>query len=49
MYANFVNSNLNDPLSWFKLQSDSMNSDVKTIESFDNKIFCRFSHRVQLF
>ena len=38
-YANFVNSNLNDPLSWLNYNLIPMNSDVKTIESFDNKIF----------
>lgn len=38
-YANFVNSNLNDPGSWTNYSVAPMNIDVKTIESLDNKIF----------
>lgn len=38
-YANFVTSNLNDPSSWSNYNQAPMNTDVKTIETYDNKIF----------
>lgn len=38
-YGNFVTSNLNDPNSWNNQSNTPLNSDVKSIESFDNKIF----------
>lgn len=38
-YANFLTSNLNDPSSWTNYNFAPMNTDVKTIEAFDNKIF----------
>jgi len=37
-YGN-LSSNLNNPSSWLNYSSDNMSNDVKTIESFDNKIF----------
>jgi len=38
-YGNFLTSNLNDPSSWINYNTPPMNADVRTIESFDNKIF----------
>lgn len=38
-YANLVSSNLNDPNSWSNYNQIPMNADVKTIETYDNKIF----------
>ncbi|MBV6477979.1 MAG: hypothetical protein HGGPFJEG_00725 [Ignavibacteria bacterium] len=38
-YVNYLTSNLNDPLSWSNYNIAPMNTDVKTIETFDNKIF----------
>ncbi len=38
-YANYVSSNLNNPLSWNNYSNLPLSADVKTIETFDNKIF----------
>lgn len=38
-YGNYVSSNLNDPNSWLNYNSAPLNAEVKTIESFENKIF----------
>ncbi len=38
-YANFVSSNLNNPATWTNHNDSPLTADVKTIETFDNKIF----------
>jgi len=38
-YADYANSNLNNPASWTNFNSLNLTADVKTIESYDNKIF----------
>lgn len=38
-YANVVTSNLNDPTSWTNYNVSPLNSEVTTIETFDNKVF----------
>ncbi len=43
-YANFINSNLNDPLSWTNYNAAPLNAEVKTIEAFQNKIFAGSDH-----
>jgi len=38
-FGNTITSNLNDPNSWSNHNTSPLNADVRTIESFDNKIF----------
>ncbi len=38
-FANILTSNLNDPLSWTNYSIAPLNSEVTTIETFDNKVF----------
>lgn len=38
-FGNYVSSNLNNPSSWSNFTGLGFGSDVKTIETFDNKIF----------
>ncbi|MDQ3021766.1 MAG: hypothetical protein M3R36_14525 [Bacteroidota bacterium] len=38
-YSNYITSNLNDPSSWSNFNSVPLDAEVKTIETFDNKIF----------
>ncbi|MEO6695225.1 MAG: hypothetical protein ABIY50_10590 [Ignavibacteria bacterium] len=38
-YGNTITSNLNDPNSWSNNNTPPLNANVKTIETFDNKIF----------
>lgn len=38
-YANFSTSNLNNPSSWTNYSGSVMNAEVRTIETYDNKIF----------
>jgi ligand-binding sensor domain-containing protein len=38
-YANIINSNLNNPSSWTNYSSTPLNANVKTIKSFDGKVF----------
>ncbi len=38
-YGNFATSNLNNPASWTNYNDGPLSSEVRTIETFDNKIF----------
>lgn len=38
-YANYINSNLNNPASWSNYNGLSLNSEVRTIETYNNLIF----------
>ncbi|HMS32853.1 MAG TPA: hypothetical protein PKC91_02095 [Ignavibacteria bacterium] len=38
-YANYVNSNLNNPATWSNYNGLSLNAEVKTIETYNNMIF----------
>ncbi|MBK8553353.1 MAG: hypothetical protein IPL53_20735 [Ignavibacteria bacterium] len=38
-YANFLSSNLNNPASWINYSGSVLNAEVRTIETYDNKVF----------
>ncbi|MDD5361273.1 MAG: hypothetical protein PHN88_04020 [Ignavibacteria bacterium] len=38
-YANLTNANLNDPMSWTNYSTAPVNLNVKSSETFDNKVF----------